>query len=55
MSPELVSLALVPALWFAGPGGSTRLAAGLGNADRTTLMARRLVLERINAIAQNVH
>lgn len=54
MSPELVSLALVPALWFAGLGRSTRLPAP-GMADGTTLMARRLVLERIDAIAQNAH
>jgi hypothetical protein len=55
MSPELVSLALAPALWFAGLGGSTRLPAGRGMADGTTQTARRLVLERINAIAQNAH
>jgi len=53
MNPDLVSLALVPALWFAGLDGSARLPAQPAMADRTTQMARQLVLERIQAIAQN--
>jgi hypothetical protein len=55
MSPDLVSLALVSALWFARLNGSTQLPAEPGMAYRTTQMARQLVLERIEAIAQNAH
>ena len=47
-------IVLIPALWLAQVGGWTAVPAfPASRAAETTRMARRLVLERINAIGQN--